>query len=145
MLIKVLYKKICFTVEKLFFGGVFLGAGLFVLYKGIIDINLSIESKDWSVTEGVIISSQIKKSQFFGPQEGGRISYNVDILYKYIVNRTSYRGNRVRIGGFVGTGSSSDFKEIVGKYKKIKLLECITSLGRQNKIINQLQLVFFDC
>jgi hypothetical protein len=90
-----------------------ISVGLGLLGYGIYSLRASRIAKDWPTTEGKIVACEFKESR------GDDTTYKVDVEYIYIIDGTSYHGNRIAFG-YLGGSASSVHHEIHDRLKSAK-------------------------
>jgi hypothetical protein len=129
-------------IESLFFGIVFLIAGILILFAGVRELIKAIVSKKWPTTIGKIVSSDVyrgtipkdlKKFKNNGklPQSIDKLiskrantsrespTYEADVFYKYFVNDIEYSSNKVSFGSSADD-NPKNAQRIVNRYPQGK-------------------------
>jgi hypothetical protein len=86
------------------------GSGFIAI--GYLQLNNAQDSLKWPTTGGVIISSEIKKSEY-----ENSTTYHANVLYKYAVGEKLYSSERVSFGQY-GSNDPEHARSIVRRYEK---------------------------
>ena len=87
-------------------------AGSFLIPAGYKELKNAQESLNWPITDGVIISSEIKESQ-----GDNSTTYEANVRYKYAVGEKHYLSDQVSFGQY-GSSDPEHAQSIVRRYEK---------------------------
>jgi hypothetical protein len=93
-------------------GALFVAAGLGVVGLSIRNALIAIASRRWLTTEGVVLASELQRSE----EKSG--TYTSQVSYRYSVDGKDYVAERARFGDHIGLGWSAPARRIVGRYPK---------------------------
>ncbi len=107
-------------MKKLFLSLVFIvvGVGVAILGNGV--LKNAKQSTDWPAVEGKVISSEVERNQ---KRSNGKSSttYHAEVLYDYVVEGTTYSGNKV-VFGQGGSSNPASARSIVNRYPRAKIV-----------------------
>lgn len=83
---------------------IFMAAGAVALLVGLRSYELARESLDWPTTEGVILSSEVKRQRSRNHEGRSSVTYKAEVRYAFETGGMRHEGRRVRYGEY----SSSD-------------------------------------
>jgi len=91
------------------FLSLFILVGLMMCVFGVLNVIMAKESENWESVEGTITSSEISTSH------GESTTYGADVSYRFVVDDTVYKGDKVRLSE-VSTSNYGRAQKIVEKY-----------------------------
>ena len=104
----------------IFFGVITLFMGIVTFVPWTLNLSKSMETKNWSTTGGVILTSEISSHQESERDSNGHYRmvtyYSVNIVYQYIVNGFNYSCSRVSYSTFDSTSDHNEAQQLANKY-----------------------------
>ncbi len=90
------------------FAALVVAASAWLVWEGVRDLRVAIESREWPSTRGVVVQSKVSR------ERGGWLGRKsrVDIEYRYMVGDRAYAAARVAFGA----GASQTSRQVVYKY-----------------------------
>ncbi len=93
--------------------------GLYHVAKGVIELGLAIESKNWSIIQGKIKWSHFSSDNYKANKGGGTFIGELDLRYEFVLNGVTYRGERIRFGNLEDGGNVLYwFDDVYSKFKQ---------------------------
>jgi hypothetical protein len=99
---------------------IFVVVGAVIAFLGIRGLVRAKASLQWPSIQGQILESSVERHHSSG-SNGSSTTYHAEILYKFILNDTTFNGNRVAYGDY-GSSNPSHARQIVNKYPKNKII-----------------------
>lgn len=96
----------------------FAALGLFLAYRGGIDLYRTFSCGNWPSVGGKVISSEIRKLHKFRRENQ---TYRAEVRYRYEVDGRNYQCDKISFG-YYSSSSLKDARDIVGKYKVGKMV-----------------------
>lgn len=90
----------------------FIGIGVFMLFKYFQDKKKTEESQAWSATSGRVTESYVRREVSRDSDGDTTVSYYPEVRYIYQVMGVEYTGSRVAFGGTVGRGRKKSEEKI---------------------------------
>jgi len=132
---------------------IFVVVGASVVFFGIRGLTRARASIEWPSTQGTIVESSVERHRSSG-SNGSSTTYHAEILYEFVVDGTTYNGDRVAYGDY-GSSSPSHARHIVNRYPEGKSIavyympgnpeECLLEPGMkgQSWFLPGIGLIFF--
>jgi hypothetical protein len=97
---------------------IFVVVGASVSFFGVRGLVRAKASLDWPSIQGKVVESSVERQRSSG-SNGGSTTYQAEILYEFIVDGTTFNGDRVAYGDY-GSSNPSHARRIVNRYPKGK-------------------------